>query len=440
MKFRLIALACLLAPVAPAQLSNYLGPGILTRGAGTIGTRAGQPVDLRFYADVTGIVDNGIQPLSLDSNGNLAQVGALYGVEAGIGAYGVHEWRQSLLGLDYRGVFRHYSQASFYDGSDHILSLGYTYQKSKRWIFDNRVIAGTFSNYLGSVPALTIAIPTTVNAPTLLLFDSRTYFLEGGMDSTYLLTSRTSFTVGGTGFAVRRQSKLLVGLNGYDLHGSIQRRVSRSTTIGANYQHEHFDFPRVFGESNIDAYSIFLGTQLGRRWTLSLQAGVYQAEVQGIQQVSLDPAIAAILGIASTTQTFYAKNTLPYGGAQLSRQFKNAGFSLVYSRTIVPGNGVYLTSRSEFAGGTISYNGVRKFSLSLTAGENTLSSVGQNIQGYRMLTGGAGLTYAMTRALHVIARYDARQQQIDVAGYRRTSYRATLGIAFSPGDVPLSLW
>jgi hypothetical protein len=40
----------------------------------------------------------------------------------------------------------------------------------------------------------------------------------------------------------------------------------------------------------------------------------------------------------------------------------------------------------------------------------------------------------------MVARYDARHQEISVAGYRSTGFRATLGIAFSPGNVPLSLW
>ena len=46
----------------------------------------------------------------------------------------------------------------------------------------------------------------------------------------------------------------------------------------------------------------------------------------------------------------------------------------------------------------------------------------------------------MTHAFHAVARYDLRQQEITIAGYRATSYRVTLGMAFSPGSMPLSLW
>src|SRR6266851_8594298 len=99
-----MALVCLLASTAAAQVGNYLGPGVLSRGAGDIGTRSGQQVDLRFYAGVSGVYDNQLQPVSVDSKGNLIQVKSLYGVEANLGAYGTHNWKTATLGLDYHGV------------------------------------------------------------------------------------------------------------------------------------------------------------------------------------------------------------------------------------------------------------------------------------------------------------------------------------------------
>jgi len=119
-----LTLACVFASTAAAQLGDYLGPGILTQGAGDIGTRAGEPVTMRFFANVSGVYDNGLQPLILNSAGNLIQVNGLYGLEASIGVYGVHDWRQAQLGLDYRGNFRDYTNGSFYNGSDQQLVPG----------------------------------------------------------------------------------------------------------------------------------------------------------------------------------------------------------------------------------------------------------------------------------------------------------------------------
>jgi hypothetical protein len=441
LKLKLAVLICAFASMAMAQLSNYLGPGILTRGAGDIGTRSGEQVDLRFYADVSGVYDNGVQPIALDSKGNLIQVNGLYGVEANIGAYGVHRWKQAQLGLDYKGNFRHYTQQSFYDGSDHQFTLGYTYQKSRRLYYDVRAVAGTYSRSIGGIPGVTTSAPASVvDQPTALLFDNRTDFAEGEASLTYLLSSRTSVSLGGQGFLMDRRSKLLIGMNGYGAHASIQHRLSKVTSIGAVYERLHFQFPHLFGQSDTNSYQAFVATQFGRHWTFSMRVGAFQSEVAGLEQVALDPNIAALFGVSTVIQTFYRNQWFPSATVSLSRQFHHSNLSFNYDRYIAPGNGVYLTSRSENASATYSYTGIRKVSLMLTGGEFSLSSVGQGLVPYRQIGGGAGFTYALTRAIHLTSRYDERHQDLNFGGYRPTSSRVTFGLAFSPGKVPLSLW
>ncbi len=442
MKQILARLACcvVFASTAAAQLSDYLGPGVLTNGAGDIGNRSGEQVDLRYFIDVNGIYDNGIQPISVNSKGELTQVGALEGIEAVIGAYGTHSWRTSLLGLDYRGDFRDYVGGSYYDGSDHNLMLGYTYQKSRRLYFDLRAVAGTYSNYLGAVPGTLVGIPDAINQSNLLLFDNRTDFLQGYAAMTYLLSARASVTVGGEGFDVLRQSSELIGVDGYTGRARFQYRLSRLTTIGAGYERTHYAYPNYFGDSNINNYNAFFATQLGRKWTVSLQGGAYQVSTVGLQTVALDPSVAAILGVSSVTQTFSANEWLPAGDARLNGKFKNGSLAFEYSRTMMPGNGVYLTSRGQTGTAYYSYAGVHNAAFTIGGGYFSMSSLGQSIQPLQSYTGSVGLTYNLTHALHAVARYDLRQQSIAIAGFRTTSYRLTLGLAFSPGALPLSLW
>jgi hypothetical protein len=444
LKQLLAPLACWVAfaSIATAQLSDYLGPGVMTGGAGQIGNRSGEQVDLRYYVDANAVYDNGLQPISTNSEGHLTQVGGLYGVEALLGAYGTHSWKTSLLGLDYRGDFRYYTNGSYYDASDQNLTIGYTYQKSRRLYFDFRGLGGTYSNYLGAVPGDTSANggSTAVNQAGLLLFDNRTDFLQGFTGMTYMLTARASFTVGGDGFYVHRQSSELIDVAGWDAHGRFQYRVSRFTSIGAEYQRSHYQYPDYFGNSDINSYTAFVAARLGRLWTLSLQGGAYQVNTLGVQQVALSPSVAAVLGVSTTEQRFVANDWLPAARATLTRQFKHAQLNFNYNRTMVPGNGVYLTSRSENGSGSFTYTGINKFTFSINGGYYALSSIGQGIQPYTMITGSTGLTYNLTHALHLVARYDLRQQEIYIAGYRSTSYRATLGLAFSPGTLPLSLW
>lgn len=427
-----------------AQFGGYLGPGILSRGAGDIGQRSGQQVDLRFFVDVSGVYDNGIQPFALDAQGNLLKVSGLYGVQVNLGAYGVHQWRQAQLGLNYSGNFSHYDNASSYDGSNQSLALGYTYQKSRRISLDFRTLAGTTSLGYGSpgfYGSSSSQIPTNiVNQPTALLFDNRTDYVQATGDVNFILSARTVLTAGGDGFLVRRAGSGLAGTNGWATRGSLQHRLSRTKTVGVTFQHYHFDFPPAFGQSDENMGEAFFSAMLDPRWTFQLSAGIFASDVDGIRQVALNPVVAALLGQSFGSQTFNAQNIFPSGNAGLTGNFKTYVVRASYARTVVPGNGLYLTSRQESATGAYSYTAIKKWNIGASAGYYKLVGLGQNIQPYSGISGGAGLTYALTRALHLTGRYDLRHQEITVVGYKSTGSRVTLGLAFSPGDIPLSLW
>ncbi|MBZ5634994.1 MAG: hypothetical protein LAO55_17875 [Acidobacteriia bacterium] len=419
-----------------AQISNYLGPGILSRGAGDIGTRAGQDVDLRFFVNATGIYDNGLQPYSVDGKGQLVTVNGLWGTQVSFGAYGVHTFRHARLGLDYQGAYRHYTEKTFYDGTDHTLALGYTYQKSRRLVFDLRQMAGMITqgaSLVGALPLMTDSLVT----PASTLFDNRMSYLQSSLDVNFLKSDRTTVTFGGEGFGIWRKATGLIGMQGYMLHGAVTHRVSRRITLGLGYQHSHYDYPKAFGESDINAYYGTWAAQLSRNWTLSLNAGAFQAEVQGLQRVSVDPQIAALLGVTSTVQTFYQKSMFPQGSVKLDRKFRRADLAFGYQRGVSAGNGVYLTSQLERETASFSYTGIRKWSFSAQGGYSQLKGIGQGLQPYSQIIGTARVTYSITSPIHVFVGYDNRHQDI-VSTFHQNSFRASVGISFSPGDVPLS--
>jgi hypothetical protein len=437
LKTRMIAIVLACCSTMTAQVSSYLGPGVLSRGAGDIGTRAGQDVDLRLFAGANGIYDTGILPYSVDGNGKLVTVGGAYGMEVSLGAYGVHNFHHGKLGLDYSGIYRHYVQQTFYDGSDHTLALGYTFQKSRRLIFDTRQIAGTVSqgtSLAGVLPTISDAVVT----PASLLFDNRMNYLQSSLDVNYLLSAHTTLTVGGDGFGVWRKATGLIGMKGYTLRGTIQHRVTQRTTVGANYQHVHYDFPKAFGESDINSFIGTFATQLGPSWTLNFGAGAYVAEVQGLQRIAVEPEIAALLGVSSTVQTFYQRSIFPQWNASINRRFRRADLSLQYASGASAGNGIYLTSRQDSGSANFSYTASRKWSFSVSGGYSRLQGIGQDLQPYSQLTGSSGVTYSITHPIQLIARYDARHQEIINGVFLQDSYRATIGISFSPGDVPLA--
>ncbi len=441
MKIRRIALALacgstlFISPVQ-AQIPTYIGD-FFTRGAGDIGMRSGEAADFRLFAGISAIYDNGIQPVSLDSSGHLSTVNGLYGAEVSLGVYGQHQYKHAKLGLDYTGTFRHYNANTYWDGSDHQFALGYTYQKSQRTTFDLRQTAGTSSLGSSFAGALPDAFNTVVD-PTTLLFDNRTYYLQSTADVSYSQSMRNTLTVGGDWSTVQRQSSALVGVNTYGLHGTFARRLSLANTFGITYNHTHYDFSHGFGESDIDTVQGFFTRTFGRSWKASVHAGIYHSEVVGLQQFALDPVLAVLLGAPSITEVFYRANWLPSAEGILTRTFKRSLITASYARSITPGNGVYLASREQLGGVNYAYTGIRKWTFNFLANYAQLSSLGPGLPPYSQYSGGTGFTYALTRALYVTGHYDLRHYDIAADSFQRTASRITLGLSFSPAEIPLS--
>jgi hypothetical protein len=436
-----VVLACVFASTGMAQVGSYLGPGVLSPGAGSIGERSGSAVDLRFFADVTGVYDNGIQPFAVNSKGDLVTINGLYGVQLDVGLYGVHTWQQGVLGLDYHGNFYEYDNAPQYDGTTQNLALGFTYQKSRRLVFDVRMVGGISSLGYGG-PGF-YGTPTTndvVSQPTALLFDNRYYYLQPAMSVTFIQTARTSYTFGADGIFVRREATGLAGTTGYQAHGSIQHRLSKTRTIGVEYEYLSYQFPPAFGNSQTTIAQAFFATGLGPHWSFSIHGGAFETNVVGLQQVALSPVIAALLGTSFGEQRFTRTDVYPSGLATLTGRMKNSSLSFGYGQIAVPGNGVYLTSRQQSGTASYSYTGIRKWNFGISGGYYTLDSIGQGLPPYSQFSGGAGFTYSLPKALHIIGRYDLRHQDINLLGFRTTGNRAIFGLAFSPGKVPLSLW
>jgi len=79
--------------------------------------------------------------------------------------------------------------------------------------------------------------------------------------------------------------------------------------------------------------------------------------------------------------------------------------------------------------------------LGVDGGYYHLTSVGQSLGSYTQYLAGAGISYALGHDIHVTARYDYRDQGIAASSsYLSSGYRASLGLMFSPGALPLSLW
>ena len=422
---------------------GYGGPGVLSRGANGIGRRGGQLANLRFFATANANYDNGFVPLQVDENGRLADLGALVGGEIVVGAYGSKAWRRSLVGVEYTGSYARYTNNLFLNGFTHNLNLGVAHQFNRKWSIDSQLGAGTTNRgigFFGGLPGNGSVGSPLVGGPTTFIFDNRTYFLQNVTSIVYQWSPRWFMVVGGSGYTVQRVSKALVDINGYTLQGQVGYRLSRTSSVGGAYFFTHFDFPNAFGESDIHGATGNYRRKLGPRWELDAQAGLFRARTIGLQTATLDPAIAALLGQSAVIRVFDRTVTLPTFRVSLVGNYRKSSINASFDRSVMPGNGVFLTSQADSGQGSFTYRSTRNLSLTASGSYNRLASLGPGFNPLAQGFFGGGVTYRIFRSLHATSRYDLRRILTEQSTFRRTSHRLSFGLSFSPGDIPLSLW
>ena len=113
--------------LAMPAFGQYAGPAILSRGESPTGLTEPQ-LSFRPFLEITGVYNTGLSGVAVvNAQGDLANTTA-YGIEFTGGISGMHRWKHTSIGLDYRGSVRHYNQATFYDGTEQSLMLGITHQ------------------------------------------------------------------------------------------------------------------------------------------------------------------------------------------------------------------------------------------------------------------------------------------------------------------------
>jgi hypothetical protein len=417
---------------------EYEGPSILTRDKSSIGERGGKLIDFRYYVDIQGVYDSGFAPFEQTSSGTTTEGGGSGGTVLAWGVVGTRIWKRDRLSLEYHGDYSYYH--NYMSGQNEFLNMKYSHVLKRRLTLDFRENAGTTYQANGYYRFAPLTASDLIAVPVNDLFDVRTNFLDTRADVTWQKTLRLSFSAGGTGFIVRREQYALPGTNGYDAHGSIAYRVTRKQTVSVNYSHDWFNFQRQYGHSDIDAVQLSYNIDFSQRWTF--QAGVGGAIVRnlGLENVAVDPAVTAVLGITSVVVASDRTYRAPKFSGVLSKRFERSSASLSFTKDISPGNGVYLTSRQTNATASYSYLGIRKASLSANFGYSVLSSFGQqNLGQYSNYSAGLGATYRIARDMHMTFRYDYRRYTTQAVP-NISENRIAIGFGYSPGDRPLAIW
>lgn len=437
MFYRLAASLLLISCAVQAQE----GPSILTRPGGTGMHRRGgrDPLFLRAWAGLGGSYETGINPIGVDSQGRLQDV-ALEGLQLDFGATGERDFRKTIIALDYRGDFRHYAQTSNLGGSDQFISLSLRNRVARRAELGLVAAAATATRSNSGYVVSQFYDPNLASAPLNELFDERYYYAQFTPTLDWQLSRRWSVEMGGQGFAVRRNSSLLVGTNGYGALADVAYRLSKRSTIDVGYQFMHFDFDRSFGQSDLHMMVVGYSRKLPYHFEISGNAGAVMVDTLGTETIVYDPAIAALTGFTSGIRAFNRTNVFSQGGVRLSKSYHKSNLSLDFSRVISPGNGLYLTSRNDAFSASFSHTAARRWNIGTFLGYSRNGSISQTAGTYGSTNGGVGVTYKIRDSLHFNSRIDVRNYTVNDTRFSRLSTRIVGTLTFSPGELPLTLW
>jgi hypothetical protein len=430
----------LLAAAAPA-LAQYGGPAILLRGEAPAPMQGGV-IDFRPFLDIMGIYDAGLNGVSVNSQGNPVNDKGL-GVQVAGGISGTHSWKHIRLGLDYRASIRHYPNISFYDGTDQTLGLSLTDRLSRHTTFSLRESAGIFSNNFSSL-GFSEAVPFDPAAafiPRNDFFDNRTIYLSTQADITVQKSARLSLDFGADGFLQRRRSSALFGVTGGGARGDLQYRLTRRSTIGAGYTYTHYSFTGILSSTDLHGLVVTYAVRLSRNFEFSGYGGAMRAETKFQQNVPLDPAVAAIIGVAFASEVAYRVDYVPNLAGRLAYTVQHGVFYASGGHAITPGNGLFLTSSSTNAGVGYGYTGFKHWSINASAGYNKSNSLGNVTGTYGSYQGSLNASRLLFRYTHgVISANFNRYDSGVFSNYNRWTYSIRMGLGFTPGDVPLRLW
>jgi len=437
---KLVRVLTLIGWALPA-FAQYAGPAILSRGEAPAAMNAPE-IKFRPFVEIAATYTTGLAGVAVTDQGNLPNLDS-YGVDLAFGVSGTHSWKHTKLGLDYRGGLSHFVTQSAFDSLSQQILLGVTHQVTRHIILSLRENGGMFTRIfgLGSLSQTVPFDPSQSYIPTTDFFDNRTYFLSSQLDMKIQKTARLSFDLGGSNYFTRYRAAGLIGSTGVGAHGDVQYRLSRRSTVGGVYDFEDFFYNGQFGAAQVHTFQATFARALAAKLEFSGSAGASRVEQTFIENVPVDPAIAALLGVSMTTEIGHFVSWIPSGAVRLSQVFSRGVLYISAGRSVVPGNGLFTTSYADVASAGYTYTGVRRWSLSALATYERSRSIGNFSGVYADVAGGLSASRQIMRSVHFVVNYDARSYRSGTfQNYNRLIQEARVGLGFTPGDVPLRIW
>jgi hypothetical protein len=428
--------------------AQYAGPAILSRGEAPAAMTA-PTLDFAFSMALTANYTNGLVGVGTNAQGQLVSK-ASYGGGATLGASGAHSWKHTRIGLNYSGSFYDYATASYFAGISQGISLSLTHQFSRHVSFSLGESAGWFTMFPPATVGLNSAVsfdPSQSNIPTTDFYDNRTIYSSTMANLSYQASTRLSFSMGGGYFTDLRRSSGLYSANGESAMADMQYRLSRRATLGSSYGFSHYAYTGSTGGAFVNSATVSLSMRFNRWTELSAFGGASRVSSRFEQTVPINPALLAILCPPSLVATCpltggtVINNHLlwaPDFGIRFSRSFQRGVAYLSAGESITPGNGLFLTSRSESASAGYGYSGLRKWSLNLGVSYVRALSLGNIQGGYGQVSGAFGVSHQIVGKLSFVSSFSATDYRSgSFTPYNRLIYSASAGLGFSTKNIPV---
>ena len=409
-----LARSFVVAISAMPAFAQYAGPAILSRGEAPASMSTLQ-IDFRPFLNISGTYTTGLSGVSAGPQGTLGNT-ASEGLLVSFGVSGTHSWKHTKVGLNYVGSISHYTKTTYYGGYNQSLLLSVTHQLSRHASFSLRENAAISSQAAG-LPGLPQTVPfdpaSTYN-PTTDFYDNRTTSLSTQASFTLQKSARLSFNLSAQDSLTYRQSSALYSVGGMGANGDVQYRLTRRSTVGVNYGYTHFGYHGLFGATDVHSVSGTYALQLSRSLEFTGFGGFARTESKFLQNVPIDPVIAALIGLPNGVVISHSIVFHPNYGGRLSRSFQR---------------------------GVAFHTGIRRWSLGATAAYTRANSVSNVVGAYGDVSGSLSTSRQIGRFTHMALSFSAMQyRSSSFVGYNRLTYSANLGLAFSPGNIPLRIW
>lgn len=376
-------------------------PSLLSRGAAPAEARAsGVHDEFQPYIGAISGYDSGLLTSDLERSG-----GPFQEIDGGLEAR--HASKRASFLLDYNFAARHYAANSRLDFSDHALNLDSRFFLSRRLtvVLRDAAVSSSFGNGLQQPQPLATLSPGFFVDGGPEVFHTRTFANTALADVVFSPSARTSFSAGGDGFVVERQSQALLDAVGWRARADFAHRYSRHKTISLSYSFTHFDHARSFGGADYAVYAVGHSLRLGKISELDLLAGAGLLRSSGVRAVTLDPEIARLLGISRGAEIFRLHTWAPHLAAAWLQDVGSAELRVELARLVSDGGGLTGLARQNLGTVTLAPARARHWRPSAIVEVRTFRSLDTLLYNSTSALAGASLTRRIGPRTEALLRY-----------------------------------